>query len=133
MMRGVGIDMTSIAEVRRLVGQQIEGSAFVRHTFTVDERADALSKSDPYEHLAACFAAKEAFFKAFSPMLFPSSFDLRKVEMREREDGSPYFSEPSLRRVTPKDDALPHCCLSVTHEEGLACAFVTVDWGKTEE
>ena len=63
MIVGVGIDSIEIARVAAKC--TAAGSRFARKMFTLDERQRAaLRTRAPYEHLAACFAAREAFFKA---------------------------------------------------------------------
>lgn len=59
---GVGIDLARIERFRRLLtGERL---AVVERIFTDGERAYALAKKDPAPHLAARFAAKEAYLKA---------------------------------------------------------------------
>jgi len=63
MITGVGIDSIEIARVGKACTRP--GSRFAEKMFTALERErSARRKFAPYEHLAACFAAREAFFKA---------------------------------------------------------------------
>jgi len=59
---GVGTDLARIERFRRFV--QEGKSGIVDRIFTADERRYALAMKDPSPHLAARFAAKEAFLKA---------------------------------------------------------------------
>ncbi|KIH77096.1 holo-[acyl-carrier protein] synthase [Geoalkalibacter ferrihydriticus] len=59
---GVGTDLAQIGRFRGLLEQ--EKVAVIARIFTAGEREYALAKKDPAPHLAARFAAKEAFLKA---------------------------------------------------------------------
>jgi len=58
-LRGVGIDVVSLARTERCLSP-----AFKRHAFTDRERAYAESHDSTVAQYAAMFAAKEAAFKA---------------------------------------------------------------------
>jgi len=59
---GLGVDVEQVGRVRRACRRH--GGRFLRRVFTEAEREYCLAKPDPYPHLAARFAAKEAAFKA---------------------------------------------------------------------
>jgi holo-[acyl-carrier protein] synthase len=59
---GVGTDLARIGRFRDFVQQG--KTALVDRLFTAEEKAYALERRDPAPHLAARFAAKEAFLKA---------------------------------------------------------------------
>jgi len=59
---GIGTDLTQISRFSRFVEQK--KSAVIDRLFTADEQAYAMLKRNPAPHLAARFAAKEAFLKA---------------------------------------------------------------------
>lgn len=58
---GIGIDLTRIERFRKFL--QPENKVLER-IFSAEERSYALQMKDPAPHLAARFAAKEAFVKA---------------------------------------------------------------------
>lgn len=60
----VGVDVIEVDRVRKVFDRQAE--RFLNRVFTEEERAYCFSKSNPFPHLAARFAAKEAVSKAFS-------------------------------------------------------------------
>lgn len=60
----VGVDVIEVERVRQVFERQKD--RFLKRVFTEEEQAYCLSKSNPYPHLAARFAAKEAVSKAFS-------------------------------------------------------------------
>ena len=60
-VQGVGIDLTRITRFRKFLEP---GNKVLERIFSPDERQYALQMKDPAPHLAARFAAKEAFLKA---------------------------------------------------------------------
>ena len=62
-MGSIGVDIVSISRVRDITARR--GRRFLSRYFSSSELDYSLSKSDPYPHLAARFAAKEAAYKAF--------------------------------------------------------------------
>ncbi|HEX9779575.1 MAG TPA: holo-ACP synthase [Geopsychrobacteraceae bacterium] len=59
---GIGVDLTRIERFQRFLDRQRH--ALIERLFTAQERDYALNKRHPAPHLAARFAAKEAFLKA---------------------------------------------------------------------
>lgn len=62
MDEGLGVDIVEIKRIRQLYEQY--GARFLRRLFSPAETSYAFSCRDPYPHLAARFAAKEALIKA---------------------------------------------------------------------
>ena len=61
---GLGIDIIEVERVRGV--HQRFGDRFVARILTAEERDYCLSMNNPYPHMAARFAAKEAISKAFT-------------------------------------------------------------------
>ena len=127
MIRGIGVDMTEIEEIRRFLATETISGPFVRRTFTQAEQEEAAGRKDLAEYLAARFAAKEAVFKALAPLLPEKTFDLRIVETLSHEDESPYVNLTGpltgiLRRADV--DALH---ISITTEGQYAAACVIAE------
>jgi holo-[acyl-carrier protein] synthase len=59
---GTGVDLVRIGRFRRFLDES--RSKVLDRLFTVGEKTYSLAKKDPAPHLAARFAAKEAFLKA---------------------------------------------------------------------
>lgn len=127
MVRGIGVDMTEIKEVRRLA-EATEG-AFAEKTFTEKEREDALKATNRWEYLAARFAAKEAVFKALAHLTREKTFDFRKIEIRNHEDGTPYVVLTTMLQAMLRDAGVEKIHISLTHEKEYACAFVIAESG----
>ena len=119
--RGIGVDCVNIPELRAL--NERTNGAFRLGTFTEAEQTEAENAPDPWVYLAGRFAAKEAVFKALSPLLPKSTFDFRRVETLRQPDGSPRVSRSpwllSLMKQAEVDDIL----LSITNETPYAIAF----------
>ena len=67
MIVGIGMD---IIEVRRVKEAVEKNPRFLERIFTRREIDYSLTKKNKYEHLAARFAAKEAFFKGSIRLFF---------------------------------------------------------------
>jgi len=61
---GAGTDIVDVARIRS--AHQRHKDRFLARIYTASERDYCFSMADPYPHLAARFAAKEAISKAFS-------------------------------------------------------------------
>jgi len=61
MILGIGIDMIEVARVQKAIERN---PRFVEKVFTAGELAYSEGKKNRFQHLAARFAAKEAFIKA---------------------------------------------------------------------
>ena len=128
MVKGIGIDMASIAEIDR-IGEGIAGkaaaeqNAFVRRTFTAAELAAALERHNPAEYLAGRFAAKEAVFKAVAP-LTAAGFEMRRVETLSRPDGSPYVNVGPELKAAMDEAGVSELLVSITNEDDYAVAMV---------
>ncbi len=61
MILGIGVDMIEVERVQRAIERN---ARFVEKVFTPGELAYSEGKKNKFQHLAARFAAKEAFIKA---------------------------------------------------------------------
>ena len=64
LLLNVGVDVIDVDRVKQVHERQKD--RFLKRVFTQEEQEYCFSKSYPYPHLAARFAAKEAVSKAFS-------------------------------------------------------------------
>lgn len=62
MIVGIGVDIVEVGRIEKAVSRF--GDRFLKRVFTEQELAYSMSKTHPYQKLAARFAAKEAAFKA---------------------------------------------------------------------
>jgi len=61
---GLGADIVDVDRIR--TAHERHGERFLNRVFTQEEQDYCLAMSNPYPHLAARFAAKEAISKAFT-------------------------------------------------------------------
>ena len=125
MVRGIGVDMTEIKEVKRLA-ETTDGS-FVARTFSEVEREDSFKAADRWEYLAARFAVKEAVFKALAHLTKERTFDFRKIETLNYEDGLPYVVLTPMLQTIMEETGVRKLHVSITHEKEYACAFVIAE------
>lgn len=132
MVAGVGTDLVWRDAFAALLDEP--GTVFGPCTFTAQELATARSRpsGDPVSHLAARYAAKEACVKALSAALAPGELPRAAVDLREIEVVCDAATRPSIR-LHGRVAALARAArvngihLSMSHEGGLACAFVIAE------
>lgn len=61
MIVGIGVDIIEVERIRKLAEKS---PRFLKRVYTTEEIKYCEGKKNKYQHLAARFAAKEAFFKA---------------------------------------------------------------------
>lgn len=144
---GVGLDLVHVPGVVEQLA--VPGTVFAERAFTARERREArrraeTSRSHEAEHLAARWAAKEAFVKAWStavnaltgrvcpPVLRIEEVDWRGIEVVNDRWGRPSLRlgdavagavEASLGEGADRPGRWP---VSLTHDGGWAAAVVLV-------
>lgn len=99
----------------------------IARMFTAQELASSRCDTNASEYLATRFAAKEAVYKAVAPLQEYESFDMRIVETRNREDGSPYVNINQDLSDVLKRAGVKHLYISITTEGNLAIAFAVAE------
>ena len=117
MIVGVGVDLVEIARIRALLERY--GERFLTRIFLPEEIAYVRTLSDPAPALAARFAAKEAFIKAY-----PGRARLSWVGVIRREKPKLIFREPLASEVQTQG-LTPW--VSLSHERGHAVAVVVLE------
>lgn len=132
MIKGIGVDNCCISEIGRY--REVT-PAFIEKSFSEAERAaePQFSKVTPAtenllnEYYAVRFATKEAVFKALAHLTPEKSFDFRKVESANYEDGAPYIVvTPWLQEIMDKA-GVDTLHVSATTENDLATVFVIAE------
>jgi holo-[acyl-carrier protein] synthase len=121
---GCGIDLARVSRFQRLIDEQKQ--ALLQRLFTPAELDYALACKRGGEHLAARFAAKEAFLKALGTGLrFGLSW--QQLEVCRDELGCPRLnlSGQALEMLTAKKGARVH--LSYSHDGEYAVAQVILE------
>ncbi|MEX6688119.1 holo-ACP synthase [Danxiaibacter flavus] len=123
MIEGVGIDLV---EVERIAGTIGRNSGFREHVFSAAEIVYCESKKNRFEHYAARFAAKEAFFKALGTG-WAEGTQFNEVETIHDENGKPIMQ---LLGETQKNLAFLNIIkisVSLSHVKSMATAIVIIE------
>ena len=116
-----GIDMIEIERIKQSI-EDTEGK-FCERVYTEKEIEYCESKkTQKYQHYAARFAAKEAFFKAVSPLL-ENKYDIswKDMEVLNDENGRPH-----VNILSEKVPDIENIDISITHCKAYAIANVIV-------
>ena len=117
MIVGIGVDVVDLARFTRAVGRT---ARLVDRLFTESERAL------PVHSLAARFAAKEALMKALGDTEGVRWHDMEIVSDAE---GNPGFVLSGVTAGIARRRGIASIHLSMTHDAGVACAFVVAEGG----
>ncbi len=119
---GIGVDLCEVARLEK----SLASKAFVRRVFAPAEQAllASLSGTRRTQSAAANFAAKEAFLKAAGTGL--SGFELTDIAVLRNENGAPYLRLSGRAAAWAAENGIL-ARVSLTHEAGLACAFVVLE------
>ncbi len=126
-MLTTGIDLVQIERVQRILERYQE--RFLKRVYTEEEIRYA--RGDPAE-LASRFAAKEAVSKALGVgmrLLSPEGIGWQEVEVLNDRRGRPYVQLHGRAKALAGEQGLTEWSLSLTHEAGLAVAFVVACGG----
>jgi holo-[acyl-carrier protein] synthase len=117
MPLAAGADLISIARVAAVLDRH--GERFLRRVFTENELAACGGRA---ESLAARWAAKEAVAKALGTGIGAIAF--REIEVLQDECRCPRVSLCGAAAELAASRGLSEWSISLTHEEGMALAFV---------
>lgn len=122
MILGIGTDLCAVERM----GKSIQSPAFLRRVFSAEEQALLESRTGKAraETAAANWAAKEAFLKACGTGI--GGFALAELAVLRHESGAPCFALGGKAAAWAEEHrVVPH--LSLTHEGGMAGAFVVLE------
>ncbi|MBO7179238.1 MAG: holo-ACP synthase [Clostridia bacterium] len=116
----VGIDTVDIKRIEELINKE----RFLERVFSEYEIAEFKKRNKKAEHIAAAFAAKEAFSKALGTGV--AGFNLNEVSLLHSDNGKPFlqFSGKALSIVEEKGLLFD---VSITHTDTIATAIV-IGW-----
>ncbi len=122
MIFGIGTDLCAADRM----AAKLQKPAFVQRVFSPAEQELLNTRGGTHraETAAANFAAKEAFLKAAGTGL--GGFALADLAVLRKTSGAPYFALTGPAAEWAAANALT-LHLSLTHENGLACAFVILE------
>ena len=114
MIAGIGIDIIDVERVKKLAEKN---PRFLKRIFTDREISYCQKKRNKHQHLAARFAAKEAFFKAIGRRI-----SWRDVELINLSSGKPQLEIKSKERFSFRE-----AHVSISHLAEYAVATVILD------
>ena len=123
MIKGIGIDMT---ETERVAASINKKKGFRELVFSKKEIAYCEKKTNKFEHYAARFAAKEAFFKALGTG-WKNGTSFNEIEITNTESGKPEIVLLGETAKTINTMAIGKICVSLSHLKDIAAAVVVID------
>ena len=119
-LAGIGVD---IVEIDRIAVSLERSSRFAPTVFSRVERANGDARKRPAEHLAACFAAKEAFLKALG-FGFDCGVPLKEIEVRRKKTGEPFLRLGKRAQALLTEQGFRSTRVSLSHSRFSAIAVV---------
>ncbi|HTQ27879.1 MAG TPA: holo-ACP synthase [Puia sp.] len=123
MIAGVGTDMI---EVDRIAAKISKEMGFRELVFSKNEIQYCEARTNRYQHYAARFAAKEAFFKALGTG-WKNGTSFHEVEVVHDEQGRPGIRLTGQTVSTLAGIGIRNILLSLTHLKTLASAIVIIE------
>jgi holo-[acyl-carrier protein] synthase len=114
MIIGIGVDIIDVERIRKLAEKN---PRFLERVFTPEEIAYCSGKMNKYQHLAARFAAKEAFFKALG----------RKIKWTDVGIVNRSSGKPDLVIKEKKSFPFEKTHVSLSHLQDYATACVVLE------
>ena len=123
MIFGIGTDMIEVERVAEKIGKK---SGFRELVFSKKEIAYCEAKTNKYEHYAARFAAKEAFFKALGTG-WKNGTAFNEIEITNDETGKPVISLLGETAISIAGMKLGKILVSISHLKTMASATVLIE------
>lgn len=127
-IRGLGVDLARISRFSRLLEK--EKRAVLERLFTPQELEYALSMRNPAPHLAARFAAKEAFLKALGLGL-RQGLSWQQIEIVKDQLGKPSLQLSGTAADFMQKLGASAAHLSYSHDGDYATATVILEGDAT--
>jgi holo-[acyl-carrier protein] synthase len=123
MITGVGIDIIEVERVASKIGKE---QGFREMVFSKEEIDYCESKTHKFEHYAARFAAKEAFFKALGTG-WAKGTAFNEIIIFNNELG-----KPEITLIGETENTLQHLRtskikISLSHLKNIAAAIVVIE------
>ena len=123
MIYGTGIDLI---EVERVADKVSKNEGFRELVFTKNEISYCEARANKYEHYAARFAAKEAFFKAMGTG-WRESTAYNEMEITNNELGKPELVFTGKTAETVNRIGPVNISVSLSHLKTMATAIVIIE------
>lgn len=123
MIAGTGVDIVEVERIAKVIGKQ---NGFLEKVFSPDEIVFCETKTNPAEHYAARFAAKEAFLKATGKGLL-AGLELHHIEIIQDDFGKPHIRLSGAFQELFVENEWQKIHISLSHVQAMACAFVVIE------
>jgi holo-[acyl-carrier protein] synthase len=123
MTSGVGIDMIEVERIAKKINKE---SGFRELVFSKAEIAYCEKKKNKFEHYAARFAAKEAFFKALGTGWAENTL-FNEVEIINNKEGKPGITLSGVTKETINKMGVKNVLVSLSHIKSIASAVVIIE------
>ncbi|SRR5260221_13135244 len=123
MIDGVGIDMVDVDRIAVKISKE---AGFRELVFSPGEIGYCETKKNKFEHYAARFAAKEAFFKALGTG-WPEGTAFNEVEITCNESGRPDLHLLGNTREELAPLKIIKILVSLSHIKTMASAIVIIE------
>ncbi len=123
MIVGIGTDIIEVARMQK----HLESNLGLRDKlFTKLEQEYASRRATEFQHYAARFAAKEAFFKALGTG-YRYGMAFHEIEVENDQLGKPVVRLYGKVKEYVEQQDIKHIHLSISHVKELASAFVILE------
>jgi holo-[acyl-carrier protein] synthase len=123
MITGLGIDLI---EVERVADSISKETGFRELVFSKKEIDYCEKKTNKFEHYAARFAAKEAFFKAIGAG-WKNGTAFNEIEISNNEEGKPELAFLGKTAITITEMKVGKIFVSLSHLKTMASAMVIIE------
>jgi holo-[acyl-carrier protein] synthase len=123
MIFGIGIDLIEVARVAEKIGKK---AGFKELVFSPGEIDYCELMANKYEHYAARFAAKEAFFKAIGTG-WRDGTAFNEIEITNNELGKPEITFLGKTAVSIAEMKPGKISVSLSHLKTMATAIVIIE------
>lgn len=132
MIVGVGLDLVDVARVKRLIASK--QTRALERLFTEGEVTYAMGRQEPYLHLAARIAAKEAAYKALSGSPGARGIGWREMEVVSMDGSAPSLLLHGAAEIRCAELDVRRVWLTLSHSQMTAGAVVVLEGrGKGED
>ena len=116
-MYSIGTDIVKVERIKKLFDDN--GNKFLNKIYTKNEIQYCNSNSEPHIHLSGKYAAKEAVKKALLSKNIIETISLKKIEILNNENKSPYVKIDNLNDININ--------ITISHESQYAVAFALIE------
>ncbi len=123
MIAGIGIDMIDVERIEQKIKKE---NGFKKLIFSDNEINYCESKANKFEHYAARFAAKEAFFKAAGTG-WATGTHFNEIEITHDTEGKPELVFSGETQNTIRSLGIIKISVSLSHLKTIAVAVVIIE------